>query len=94
LSGWDRREQNRSFGSSVLRLLGHLAGTAFMYISLFAAAWAIGFCSSYLNRIYPFGDDTFQFMSKVEKVILYGDTALCAFVSLVGMGRFCKDVMK
>jgi hypothetical protein len=94
LSGWERREQTRSFGRSVLQLFGHLLGTAFIYVTLFAMAWAIGYCSTWLNGIHPFDGDTFKFVSKVEAGILYGDTALCSIVSLVGMWRFCKDVMR
>lgn len=85
MGGWDR---------SVLRLLGHLLGTASIYIMLFAVAWVIGFVSTWLNSIQPFPDQSFKFVSKVQLSILYGDTGLCGFVSLAGMWRFCKDVMR
>lgn len=92
MSGWKRREYNGSFRRSVLQLFGHLLGTTFIYISLFAMAWVIGYFSAWLNIIHPFGDDTFEFVSKVEQTIFYGDTALCGFASLVAMWRFCKDI--
>jgi len=94
LSGWGHQERGRAFGRSVFQLLGHLLGTAFIYITLFAVAWIIGLASAWLNRLHPFGDDIFGFVSKVEKAILYGDTGLCGFVTLAGMWRFCKEVIK
>lgn len=94
MSGWDRQTQGQSFGRSLLQLLGHLLGTAFIFVTLFAVAWGIGFSSFWLNKLHPFGDDIFTFVSKVEKAILYGDTGLCAIVTLAGMWRFCKDVLR
>jgi hypothetical protein len=94
VAGWDRGNDHHSFAWSVLKLLGHLIGTAIVFLTLFTLAWAIGFFCHRLNAIYPFADDTFTFIARIEKVILWGDTALCAVVLLNSMWRFCKDVMR
>ena len=92
MSWWPERE--RSFGKSVVALLGHLSGTAVTFVTLFSFAWAIGFVTEYLNSIHPFAPSILGIVNKVEVGILYADCALCGFHSLVGMWRFCKDVMR
>jgi hypothetical protein len=57
-------------------------------------AWATGFAAAWLNPIHPFGDEIFGFIARVEKAILYGDTALFGFVTLANMWRFCKEVLR
>jgi len=87
-------KDNRTFLWSVRRVLGHLLGTTTVFIALFTFAWTIGFATAYLNGIHPFSPEILRIAARVEVMILYADIALCGFVSLLGMWRFCKDVIR
>jgi hypothetical protein len=94
LSGWERQSRRRSYGRSIINLLGHLYGTGLIFVALFVLAWVIAALLAWLNGLQPFTAATFRWVSGVETLILYADTALCCFTSLVAMLRFCKEVIR
>ena len=82
---------HESYARSVLRLIGHLIGTAVIFVSLFAIGWTVSFVLHYLHGIFPFPTEIFDFITKFELYLVYGDSLLCAFVLLGGAVRFIKD---
>ncbi len=93
-SGWratqSHRDHNPSFGQSVLRLLGHLLGTAVLYVTLFTLAWGLSFFCTWLNSMHPFSDEALRHLLRVEVAVLYCDTALCACVHSKVCGDFSR----
>ena len=88
------REWNRSGGywNSIRLLIGHLAATAIVFVSLFTIAWGLAALLSWFNTIHPFPVQIFAFVTKLEVVLVYVDTAFCAIVLLGGTWQFLKDI--
>jgi uncharacterized protein YhhL (DUF1145 family) len=87
-------EWNRSGGywNSIRLLIGHLAGTAVMFVSLFTIAWGLATLLGWFNTIHPFPVPIFAFVTKLEVVLVYVDTASCAIVLLGGTWHFLKEI--
>ncbi len=76
------------------QLLGHFLATFLVFATLFTLAWALDFCCAWLNNIRPLSQKTFKLLSGLERGILYGDAALCAYSWLTGSWRFLKEMMR
>jgi hypothetical protein len=87
---WARRPT--SFASALLRLIGHLIGSAVVFATILFLAWGIGFTFHTLNTLYPFDIDEAEVIHKIQIAILYFDFVLSALVLIAGARRFAKDV--
>jgi hypothetical protein len=86
-------ERPRTFWQSVLGLIGHLFGTAVIFVTFIAIGWFIEYVLSALHTIRKFPEEMFGFITAIELGIVYVDALVCAVVLLVGMWRFCKDIL-
>lgn len=92
---WARQKRPRAgYWWSVLFLVGHLLGTAIIFISLFTMGWLVSVALHALHRYHPFPDDMFRFVTKLELYLIYADSALSGAILLMGMVRFCRQVME
>jgi hypothetical protein len=81
-----------SFGEGVLRLMGHLVGSAVVFFTILLVEWSLGFGFHFLSSIYPFDPDVVWFIHKIQMCILVFDFVLSGLVLLAGAIRFTRDV--
>lgn len=81
-----------TYWQSVLRLIGHLVGTAVIFASFLALAWLVAVFVHWLHALHPFPEEIYTIVTKVELVLLYVDIGLCGFVLVTGAWRFVREV--
>ena len=81
-----------SFFDSVVSLIGHLLGSAILFLSFYAIGWIISFVVHWLNLIHKVPPDIAIFTAKIELWIVYADAVLCFFVISAGAYRFIRDL--
>jgi hypothetical protein len=92
---WGTRARPRAgYWWSVLSLVGHLFGTAIIFTALFTIGWLISVVLHALHRYHPFPAEMFEFATEIELYLVYADSVACGIALLMGMVRFCKQVMK
>lgn len=91
---WGERERRVGYWWSVISLVGHLVGTAFIFTALFSIGWLVSVVLHALHRYHPFPDEIFKFVTRMELYLVYADSALSAVVLIAGMVRFCKQVVE
>jgi hypothetical protein len=69
-----------TYWKSVLALVGHLIGTAVIFVSFILLGWVIGFILHGLNQIHPISDDVMKVIIQIELGFIYADAVLCSFV--------------
>ena len=92
---WGERERPRpGYWWSVLSLIGHLVGTAVIFIALFTLGWLVSVVLHALHRYHPFPDEIFRFVTRIELYVVYADSALSGIVLIAGMVRFCRQQLE
>lgn len=84
--------QRRGYVQSIIRLLGHLIGTAIIFSSFFVIGWAVSVLLHWLHHISPFPQEIFDIVVMIEVWVFYLDAAACAIVIIAGLWKFVKDV--
>lgn len=77
---------------SILRLIGHLVGTAAVFAVFMTLAWALAYFLHWLNAIHAFPEHILDFIELFEIGIVYLDAGLCAIMLSAGAYRFCLDL--
>ena len=88
------RWRNRNHWSSVVRLVGHLVTTAFVFISLITLVWLTSWAFSFMHSMHPFSDEAFQLFVRLKIVLIYLDAALSDIVLIFGVGRYILAVIR
>lgn len=83
-----------SFWGSLLKLIGHLVGTALIFVVFLLLTWAISYSVSRLDGIHRFPQDVMTIITKVELGLTYVDIVLCSVVLILGTVRFCIDLVE
>ena len=91
-NGYDSKHK-KPFIGALISLVGHMLGTGVIFLSLFFIAWGLAWSAHMLHMIHPFPDEILGYVKKVEIVLFWVDTALCGFVSLVGIWRFGAEIL-
>ena len=81
-----------SFFDSVINLIGHLIGSAILFLCFYAIGWMISLAVHWLDTYHSMPKDIADFTSKFELWLVYGDAALCLIVIVAGAFRFIKDL--
>jgi uncharacterized BrkB/YihY/UPF0761 family membrane protein len=87
-----RRPHN--FWASVLSLIGHLVGTAVIFVSLITLGWLISFIMHFLHAIHQFPGEILWLFTRIELYLTYVDIGLCAIFIFAGARRFYRDVLE
>lgn len=88
---WKKRREP-SFWESVMLLVGHIAGSCVLFMSLVGAAWLLGVAVHALHLKHPFDPSVLKVITGVELALVYVDIALSGVVLLVGAVRFIKEL--
>ncbi|GAC1626813.1 MAG: hypothetical protein NVS9B10_15130 [Nevskia sp.] len=87
-------EREKPHWQSVLTLIGHMIGTAVIFVSMFGIGWSVSFLLEYLNSIHKFPSDIYGVVTAVELYFLYADVLLCGVVLCAGAIRFIKELTR
>lgn len=90
----ERSKTSKSYWKTVVALVGHLIATAVIFTSLFSIGWLVSLALHALHSVHPFPQETFRFVTRIEVYLVYLDSAVSGIVLLVGMGRFCRDMLE
>jgi len=83
-----------NFAASLIRLIGHLGGTALIFLVFIALTWVISYSVNTLNAAQKFPQEVFDVISRVEMWLIYIDITLCSVVLILGTVRFCIDLLE
>lgn len=81
-----------SYARSVANFLGHLFGTAVMFVAILLVAWGLSFLVSYLHGRHPFPDSVYQVVTYIEIGLVYIDIVVSAIVLFFGLKRFTREI--
>lgn len=87
-------QRRPTYVESILHLVGHLAGTAFVFATFIFFGWLISFGLHFLHEIHQFPPEVFAVLLKFELALVYFDGALCAVVFAAGAVRFWKNITR
>jgi hypothetical protein len=73
---------------------GHVAATAFMFLSLVTFAWIVALVFVLLQSSNLFSPDALQVFGFLESILIRLDAGACCIVLLFGIGRYILKVMK
>ncbi len=90
--GW-YRDDEKGFWYFLWLLIGHLIGTSLVFVLFYSLVWSAWYIFGHLNAIYPFPSDVYDIVLKVEKFFIYCDVFGCAIMLVVGILRFCRDLL-
>lgn len=89
---WERKEVN--YWKSILLLIGHLLGTALIFVTFFTLAWGLSALLAWFNTIHQFPEQIYTFVTKLEIVVVYADSIFCGIVVVAGAWRFIRDILQ
>jgi hypothetical protein len=92
MNSWGRTRG--TFWRSIFQLIGHLGGTALVFVALFSLGWAVSCSFNYLNSIHKFPDEIFELVTRLEVGLVYIDAAVSGVVLTAGIVRFVVEVFK
>lgn len=81
-----------SFVGAVSSLIGHIAATAFLFVTIMAVTWAVAWSFSYLNEIHQFPAASQKILTYLEVALLAIDALLCLALILFGARRFVHEL--
>lgn len=87
-------EGRKTFWGAVFSLIGHLAGTAVIFVSLITLGWGISFIMHALNEAHHFPEEILNVFTKFELYLTYLDIILCSIFLFAGARRFYRDVLE
>lgn len=91
---WPRRERREIFWTSTFKLLGHITGSALVFVFLVTIEWSVSWFVSALNGLRPMDADESLVMGHVGRGLLYGDAALAGILFLTNFYRFLRDLWR
>jgi len=73
-------------------LMGHIFGSAVLFLSIACVSWGLGVAIHWLNGIHAFAPSVLGLITSVELGLLYVDIGLSLIVLIVGAFRFIKEL--
>jgi hypothetical protein len=89
-----REKPHKSFWGAIFSLVGHLAGTAVIFVSLITLGWGVSFIMHSLDAVHHFPQEILNIFTKFELYLTYLDIALCTVFLFAGARRFYRDIME
>lgn len=87
-------DRRATYVESIIHLVGHLAGTAFVFAAFICFGWLISFGLHFLHGVHPFPPEVFALFLKIELGLVYFDAVLCTVVFTAGGVRFWKNITR
>jgi hypothetical protein len=77
-----------------LKLVGHMAATAFVFTSFITLVWLTSWGFSFLHSVHPFPEDVYQLFEALKRALVLIDAALSSVVLLRGLWQFFLNVVR
>jgi hypothetical protein len=81
-----------TFVSAVSSLVGHIVGSASLFITIMAVTWSISWSFSYLNEIHNFPEASQRILIYLEVTLLIIDAFLCVALIVFAAKRFVFEL--
>lgn len=88
------RNRRRTHWSAARTFVGHLAATAFMFVSLVTFAWIISFLFALMRATNFLSADALRIFGLLESILIRLDAAACGVVLIFGIGSYISKVVK
>ena len=85
--------RQKHFVEMVFSLVGHLCGTAVIFVAFFTIGWLVSFFLHWLHSVHPFSGEIFKVITRIEVWVFYADAVLCAIVLIAGALRFSHELI-
>ena len=86
--------RKRSFGGSVVILIGHLIGTTGIFAAVFVLGWSLSFGLAKLDDIHHFPEEILRIGTRIELYLFLADAGLSGIMALIVMVNFLKDLWR
>lgn len=74
--------------------MGHILGSATLFLFVWAIAWGLGAMVHYMHQLHPFSANVLAGIHHVELALFVFDCLLSGFVLVVGAMRFIRDIIR
>jgi hypothetical protein len=86
--------RKKSFGGSVVILIGHLTGTTVIFAAVFVLGWLLSFGLAKLDDIHHFPEEILRIGTQIELYLFLADAVLSGIMALLVMVQFLKDLWR
>lgn len=86
------RTNRVTFVGAISALIGHIVGSATLFVTIMAVTWGISRSFSYLDEIHHFPEASQKILIWLEVALLIIDAGLCIILILFGAKRFVSDI--
>lgn len=76
-----------------MRLVAHLTVTSFIFLALVSLVWAASWVFHSLHAAFPFPDETYEILRRLEIILLYTDVVVSSAVLLSGIWTYLSKVI-
>jgi hypothetical protein len=83
-----------TFVGVVSSLVGHIAATAVLFVTIMAVTWGIAWSFAYLDKIHEFPEASQKILTFLEVALLAIDAGLCLILILFGARRFVSELRR
>ena len=88
---WYSYGRKVTYWQAVRNLIGHLIGTALLFVAFLSLGWGISFAAHWLNSIHPLPVDILEVVNFFELIITWIDAGVCTILVITGAGSFIAD---
>jgi len=89
---WYTRGRKVTYWQAVRNLIGHLIGTAALFIAFLLLGWGISYVANYLNSIHPMPENILEIVHMFELTITWIDAVVCIILVVTGAASFIKEL--
>jgi hypothetical protein len=91
---WFTEGRKVTYWQAVRNLIGHLIGTAALFIAFLTLGWGISFAAHWLNTIHPMPENILQIVNYFELSITWIDAGVCTILVIFGASSFIRDLRR
>ncbi len=88
------RPRRQRHGLSALRLVSHLATTSLVFLALITLVWCISWIFHSMHSVYPFSNEVFRLLDRLELLLVYIDAMVSGIVLLIGVCYYIVEVIR
>lgn len=74
-----------------MRLVSYLVTTSLVFLSLMTLVWIVSLTFHSMHAIYPFSDETFRVLDRLEILLVYLDIGVSGIVLLNGIRLYIVE---
>jgi len=91
---WYSGGRKVTYWQAVRNLIGHLIGTAALFIAFLILGWGISYAAHWLNSIHPMPENILEVVHLFELIITWLDAGVCTILVITGATSFIKELRR